>query len=57
MTNMRHDLWLRLWKEEEGQDVIEYALLMVFLALAATAAINALGDELREQFARVAQHL
>ena len=33
----------RLWKEEEGQDLVEYALLVVLLALAATVAWK-LGD-------------
>ena len=31
------NLMTRLWKEEEGQDLIEYALLIALIALAATA--------------------
>ena len=31
----------RLWKEEEGQDLVEYALLVVLLALAATIGMKA----------------
>jgi len=30
-------LLLRLWREEEGQDLTEYALLLVLLSLAAIA--------------------
>jgi len=33
----------RLWKEEEGQDLLEYALLIVLVVLIAAAAINPLG--------------
>jgi Flp pilus assembly pilin Flp len=33
----------RLWKEEEGQDMIEYALLLAFIALAAAALFPAMG--------------
>ena len=33
----------RLWKEEEGQDLTEYALLLVLIALVATAALTTLG--------------
>jgi len=33
----------RLWKEEEGQDLLEYALLIVLIVLVAAAAINPLG--------------
>ncbi len=34
---------LKLWKEEEGQDLLEYALLLVLVVLVAAAAINPLG--------------
>ena len=34
---------MRLWKEEEGQDLLEYALLIVLIVLIAAAAINPLG--------------
>lgn len=37
-------LMRRLIWEEEGQDLIEYALLAAFIALAATAAMIALGS-------------
>jgi Flp pilus assembly pilin Flp len=30
---------LRLWKEEEGQDLTEYALLLVLIALAVAAVL------------------
>ncbi len=33
----------RLWKEDEGQDLLEYALLIVLVVLVAAAAINPLG--------------
>jgi Flp pilus assembly pilin Flp len=29
--------WRAFWKEEEGQDLIEYTLLMAFVALASAA--------------------
>jgi Flp pilus assembly pilin Flp len=31
---------MRLWKEEEGQDLIEYALLIVLMSLAAIGSIG-----------------
>ena len=30
------------WREEDGQDLIEYALLMAFIALAAVAVLTSL---------------
>ena len=37
------NMLMRLWKEEEGQDLLEYALLLVLVVLVAAAAINPLG--------------
>jgi Flp pilus assembly pilin Flp len=36
----------RLWKEEEGQDLLEYALLITLVVLVAAAAINPLGSSI-----------
>jgi pilus assembly protein Flp/PilA len=36
----------RFVREEEGQDLIEYALLAGFISLAAVAAITAVGTQL-----------
>jgi pilus assembly protein Flp/PilA len=33
---------IRLWKEEEGQDLVEYGLLVALVALGATAGMGAL---------------
>jgi Flp pilus assembly pilin Flp len=38
------NIMMRLWKEEEGQDLLEYALLIVLIVLVAAAAINPLGS-------------
>ena len=38
---------IKLWKEEEGQDLTEYALLMVLLALAAVASLNGLATAIQ----------
>jgi pilus assembly protein Flp/PilA len=32
-------MMLRLWREEEGQDLTEYALLLVLIALAVAAVL------------------
>jgi len=36
----------RLVRNEEGQDLIEYALLAALIALACTVAMGAVGDQL-----------
>lgn len=35
-------VWTRLFHDEEGQDLIEYALLMAFIALAAVVVLSSL---------------
>jgi len=47
----------RLWKEEEGQDLTEYALLMVLIALVAIASMKTLGTTVSNVFSNAAQNL
>jgi len=40
-------MWLKNWLErEEGQDLIEYALIVVLISLAVTIALAAVGTQL-----------
>jgi Flp pilus assembly pilin Flp len=43
-------LFVRLWQEEKAQDLTEYALLLVLIALAATAAMSAVGQAVSTVF-------
>ena len=47
----------RLIHEEEGQDLVEYALLLVFLALAAIAALPILGNVVNNVFSQATSTL
>jgi pilus assembly protein Flp/PilA len=47
----------RLWKEEEGQDLTEYALLLVLIALAAIAVMSNLGVAINAVFSSGASTL
>jgi pilus assembly protein Flp/PilA len=47
----------RLWKEEEGQDLTEYALLVVLIALAAVVSINTLAGAISSVFTNAAANL
>jgi Flp pilus assembly pilin Flp len=40
----------RLWHDEKGQDLVEYALLLVLIALAAAATIQTLGASIVNVF-------
>jgi pilus assembly protein Flp/PilA len=44
------ELFKRFLKEEEGQDLVEYALLLVFIALIVIAALPNLGKTVSNVF-------
>jgi pilus assembly protein Flp/PilA len=45
------NLLMKLWKEEDGQDLTEYALLLVLLTLAAVGSLNTLATAINGVFA------
>lgn len=51
------NLLTRFWKEEEGQDLIEYALLVALVALAATVGMNALATKINTEFTNLGTSL
>jgi Flp pilus assembly pilin Flp len=51
------ELLKRFVKQEEGQDLVEYALLLVFLALAAIAVLPVLGKAVNNVFSQSASSL
>ena len=51
------NLVMRLWKEEEGQDLVEYALLVALVALAATAGMSALATKINLEFTNLGTSL
>jgi len=51
------NLLMRLWKEEEGQDLTEYGLLLVLIALVAIATMGKLGSAINNVFSNAAASL
>ena len=51
------DLLKRLWREDEGQDLTEYALLVVLIALASVTAMGGLATALGSTFSKIATAL
>ena len=47
----------RLWQEQEGQDLVEYGLLLVFLALVAVVSIKRLTSSVSTVFGSAATSL
>ena len=54
---MMKELLKRLWQEEEGQDLTEYALLVVLIALAAVTAMQGLATAIGSTFQSIATKL
>ena len=51
------NLCIRLWKEEEGQDLTEYALLLVLISLVAVASMKTVGNAVSDVFANATTSL
>lgn len=51
---MIKQLVTRFWADDEGQDLIEYALLAALIALAAVGGITMLGNALSNKYASLA---
>jgi pilus assembly protein Flp/PilA len=51
------NLLARLWKEEEGQDLTEYALLLVLISLVAVASMKTVGDAVSDVFTNATTNL
>ncbi|HEV2387930.1 MAG TPA: hypothetical protein VGS20_11820 [Candidatus Acidoferrales bacterium] len=50
-------LLIRLWKEEQAQDLVEYALLVVLVALGAVVAMKSLASAISDAFANASANL
>ena len=51
------ELITSLWREDSGQDMAEYALLIVLIALVVAAAVAIVGPEIADAFTRVGDEL
>jgi len=45
---------MRLWKEEEGQDLAEYGLLLAFIVLLSVVLVKSLGNIISAFFSNAA---
>ena len=51
------NLLKRLWQEEEGQDLIEYGLLIILIALGAITAMKGLASAIGSTFSSASSSL
>ena len=57
MKQLMKQLALRLWREEKGQDLTEYALLLVLIALASIVAMQSLATAISTAYSNAAANL
>ncbi len=55
---MQNSIWkkfiqLSIWKDQRGQDMVEYALLAGFITVACGAAFPPVGDQISTIFSRL----
>jgi Flp pilus assembly pilin Flp len=51
------NLALRLWREEEAQDLTEYALLIVLISLVAVVSMKTVGEAVSNVFVNATTNL
>ena len=54
---MFNQLLERLWNDESGQDLVEYVLIIVLIALAVTAALSLLGEDISNAYSETGANL
>lgn len=58
MDKIPHVLWkLRIWKDRRGQDLVEYALLAGFIAVAAGVFVPNVSNAMSTIYSKVASRL
>jgi Flp pilus assembly pilin Flp len=55
--NVMKNLFLRFVREEDGQDLVEYAFLIIFIAFVAAAGANALGIGINTLFSDIGEQV
>jgi Flp pilus assembly pilin Flp len=54
---MIKQFFIRLWKEEEGQDLVEYALIVAAVGLALITTVNQLSTAIVSLYSSITQGL
>jgi pilus assembly protein Flp/PilA len=54
---LKLSIMLQILKDENGQDLIEYALVVALIAFAATAGMNTLATDINTAFANIGARL
>lgn len=56
-VNMVPDVVVDLWRDEEGQGLVEYVLILAVIAFAAVAGMSSLATSINSAFSKVGTYL
>jgi Flp pilus assembly pilin Flp len=51
------NLWKRLWREEDGQDIAEYAVMLAVILVLVVGAIRLIGSNANNVFSQTASSI
>ena len=51
------DFWEKLWRHEDGQDLTEYALILVLASLVAVAIVRSIGTVVFNSYSNASSNL
>jgi len=54
---MKACVWAQIWRDENGQDLIEYALVVALIAFAAIAGMNTVANQINIAFGKIGNKL
>ncbi len=54
---MRQYIWTKIWRDEHGQDLIEYALVAALIAFAAVAGMDTVATKINAAFNSIGSKL
>ena len=57
MKTILRSLWVRLYQDEAGQGLVEYALIMALVSLAAVTGMKTIAKDINDAFVGIANIL
>ena len=57
VTDPKARSWRRFWRDESGQDIVEYSLLLVLVAAAALFLLTMMGASITSIFSKITGRL
>ncbi len=50
-------VWAQIWKDEQGQDLVEYALVVALIAFAAIVGMQGVATQINSAFSKIGSKL